>query len=856
VLLNVLQTLNGLACFSQTFTISEFSASNVVSLSAPYGSSNVDLQGFCRGGRIKQYDDNQPLGYVTNCTIGHGQFSCFSRSTESKPRKEVNYGCNCLAGSKSFDPINMVITRENVFQTFNGSMADHSVQCNASVIVGQCSLNKPFYTVFLAASASAILVLLLISFLTNLNKRSFEDILLTFGQSTKTFQKYGFIDYCDWSSGGRSYCSKGEGYEFVDRVFDGVFVPSFSTTKGFYEMKKINGSDSKYIVNLFVGPYEKRFNVDLDAANAAMLSICLKLIVKGKKIHEGDHFLSVSEIVAKCKEGKKLSKSRFEGPLYGTVSLFDKLMFHSKCFFGFFRRDAVNQVLKHNIRNPCPCEIKSSEWKMYLSDVNFHMGYRRSSKLKRFEPSKGFIEYSANVSDLKPNSTIMLNEKESEIIENNVVEESLSRELKANVKSKLEVIDKAKEEPKDDNQTETGWVKNYDDLKPVIYSSSSSEVLANKDNFVIYGDEAVKRRDGYFNFKKSYLEVLKEDDKKGFVNIRGGGILERVPYKHKNLEYKRICSHGLVTENLQHLKKLSHCQSIDYAVKEIKANIPLVKKVVYGNYKEKDIPDAKRLKKVLVDTIELSPNPFELTDSAPELNYFLRKYSLGGENDSLFFFPSKGETVKNFCKLDLLKENIKHVEELVSTGCSSELKKRKKNPVKWKKKKKRGKKKPQGKKEKKYDHIHYQFEDERPDIKRVSKTCLKKSNELDKLYDKSLTFCKKLNSHILKEAEAGKPLLSANNMKYRGVRFKQFGLSNRILGSLYKGCNENEPCRYLDYCMNQENAKSCSLLLDRAYDCGYTEGNSVLGFKTIIERHFAEIFFGKIDLDRFLRIEI
>jgi hypothetical protein len=856
IALNVSQTLNGLVCFSQVFTTSHLSAANVVSLSVPYGSSNINLQDFCRGGKIKHYDNNNPIGYVTNCTVRHGKFSCHSRSIDSKPIKETSYGCDCNAGSKSDDPVNLIITRESIFQTFNGSITENNVQCNASVRVGQCSLNSGFYTLFSLSSSALIFMLFLISFCTNSNTKCFENLILTFGQSTKMFQKYGFISYCDWSVGGRSYCRKKEGYEFVPEGRDRNFTPTFSTFRGFYNITRIDGTVSKFKLDICINSCERRLNIELDDKGVAMLSYCLMLILKGKKIHHGDHFLSIDEIVSSCSEGKKLSVTDFEGFLYGSISLFDKLMLHSKCFFGFFRRDAVDKVLKHNIKNPCPGEIKSSEWKMYLSDVNFHIGLRRSSRLKRFEPSKGYKEYLINLEELKPGGKIMLNEKESEIVEDCIVKESLNEVKKCGVNEKKGtgaedvVLDT-------DSSEEVGWVKNYDDLKPNVYKSDSSEVQADKDKFIIYEGEAVRRLDGQFNFKKSYLDVLKTDIKKGFRNIMRGGIIEPVPYRHKNLEYKRVCSHGLATKNLSHFSKLRDYQKIGSTLDLIKENVPMIKRVVYGNHKPKDIEPARNLKNKITQGIEISPNPFELTDLAPELNYFLIEYSLSCENKTLFFLPSDGEAINRGVKMDVMKKNMEEVEDLISKGKFDDLKKmRKKTCSKWSRRKKSRKKKSQGKKCQKYGHIDFKFEDERPDIKRVVKTCLKKSAELDKLYDKSLSFCKKLHNHILNEAESGMPLLSSNNMRYRGLKFKKFGLSNKVLSHLYKGCIEKEPCFHSGYCMNQENATASSLFLHKIYEKGYSQGNTVMGVKMIIENHFNELFFGKINLDRFLDIEI
>jgi hypothetical protein len=605
-----------------------------------------------------------------------------------------------------------------------------------------------------------------------------------------------------------------------------------------------------------VGGLERKVESDMGLSELTVLSNCLKLIILGKKVHEGDHFLSIGEIFEQCRVGKKLAKTEFCGFLYGQPGLFDKLALHSRCFFGIFRQDAISQILKHNIKNPCPSEIKSSEWKMYLSDVNFHIGFRRSSKVKRFEASKGYIKYSAELNTIKPLTGAYLTEEESTRVEENILKKEKGVEEKKKARLEKAGVIKAVDTTK---KIDTGdWVKNHDDLIPKIYRADSEEVCSNRKMFIVDGDEAVKRSDGCFKFKKSFLDALKEDAKERKDNLRGGSI--SVPYRHKHLEYKRICSHGLATKNFEHMIKMSRLTRVAAIKDELNYSAPMVKRVVYRNHKEQDVSTARRLKKRINSAIEISPNPFYLDDSTVELNHYLIDYSLGGENKSLFFLPSDGERADNDVNLDILRKNLDAVEELVESNKLNGVKRERKHVGMGKKPKK--KKKSKNKKGSRRDTRQlrhgevFKYEDENPNFKIVKKNCAKRLDGLESLYDKSMSFCKKLNSFIFEAAKKGERMQSSNGMIYRGIKLKRWGLKNTVLSHIYKGCIGREPCFKEGICLNMNSALQGSLHLEKCYKNGYTIGDMVMGAKDVIEGFFNEIFVGKISLDKFMEIEI
>lgn len=873
-ILNIIQTLNGNFCFSQTYTESNLIADNVASLSVPYGNPNIDLQSYCdrRGTLSTNYTNTN---YELDCFNVTGGFKCISRSISTKEDISQLYGCNCNKNSSDSDNlINLVVTRESAFQILN-STATRAFHCEASVRVGQCTLNSSFYYNFLYFEILLSILIALISAFTSSKTKYFEKFALRWGLNTDLLNKYGFLDYCDWTVGGRSYCQQGKGFKFSDSAGLITGFDSETGVMGFYTMSYLDGS---YELNFKIGQTERFLKIQMSEDDAAALSICLRVLIGGGKIHEGDHFLSIEEIVNECKKGKRLVESGYSGFLYGrNYSLLEKMLTHSFCFFGMIRYDAIKNVLKHNIRNPYPASIKSSEWKIYLSDVNFHIGLRKSSKVKKFGESKGFLDYKERILEGNiPKEVIRFSQKGYLKLtkdESSIIFDGLKKSY-APMEEKEEKKEKEKEEKnviesflEKDEPGKEPWVKNHCDGVPTIFKADDPEVLKKADSFWVHEGEAVRKAEGCFKFSKSYMDVLKMSNKDVFIRNTICFDHKFLEYQHKGLVYKRDCPHGMKSELFEPCSKHSKFEKLDNLIRSIGFDKPAVKRGVYGNYKKTDVDYLKNIKKTCEELSVKNNNRFVLPENFDDFLVYGDLYSFGNEINSIFFLPNeigKDVTVDK-ARLD---DNIKKVENFLNVGDFNSAKfGRVKSRGHGRKGRSKGGKKRKGKKQKKQKKEEGSCDGnddplaplcEATNFNSEKRHCVKKLSSLESLYINSEWFRGEVHNSIRKVSEEGKELLSSNKMCLEGVTFRQAGLPNSILSSIYKKVfvAEGSDCLVMGNCRNLGLAQGISTNMIRCIRAGYIKDRVLLDSYSLLDMLLKDTFLQKFGLKEILEMNI
>jgi hypothetical protein len=392
---NILQSLNGVYCFSQRTVISSVHSNNVNQVTTPYGVPTFNLVSFCNG------TGNPWTGFYKSslasidCTASSGEdFNCSSETFGQREIRRQKISCACTGPERGY--INFLISSDSVVQVYSPEGNGPGYTCDASVETGSCVLNERFYYIYSMVTLFSFASIMFLSIFTYNNtgflfkKLEGGSLDLFLSKYSSHLMNYGFLRYCNWIKCGRSYCNKA--YTFVDREVKLTEAPflhhledSIDTLEGFYRVQAL--SCNKYVIDFNYKDFNYKNYENLCETSASLLRFCFKEIFKGKKICEGSHFLSIEDIISNCKMKRSLEEIDLNSYVYGKLNPMEVFVEHNKTFFGSKMVVALERVFNRCHINPCTSLIRNTEWKIYCSDVMHHLGLSPKSKVKKFGES-------------------------------------------------------------------------------------------------------------------------------------------------------------------------------------------------------------------------------------------------------------------------------------------------------------------------------------------------------------------------------------------------------------------------------------------------------------------------------------
>jgi hypothetical protein len=404
-LLNFLQLANGVFCFSrvQTFTSVSDPAVSQFSISGFGHNHYWRIDDFCRGADY------------TFCISDGKWVNCSQSYSSRRINYEYNLEMNCEeTGSGLSNSFGVLIYPG--LSSLSGSPGNYSNHLvNVKNFTSSCSLNQGFYFWFGVLSVNFIIACLLARLLLRSN---------SFGLAVKIYLKANFIyeilksahffSFCCSKSNNPDFLFNGDEYMSLEEDKNERF--SIDEELGLDPSKiwawNFSSRDGENYYRIWIEEGVVRVlasdNLGVESCSGEpgkkMIMVKRYILGRSKGVHclipGGSHNLNLSEFLNHYNDNLILKKRFWFGPRKVVLGGWEpsnpqkaskrRIIEHFKSFFGYYSEEAVSLALSGRLVKPNLGFIKNTEWKIYLSDLYFHLGQRPDSKTKRFNKSRSF----------------------------------------------------------------------------------------------------------------------------------------------------------------------------------------------------------------------------------------------------------------------------------------------------------------------------------------------------------------------------------------------------------------------------------------------------------------------------------
>jgi hypothetical protein len=406
-LLNLLQVLNGLICFSRVETSVGVKDSSI---------SEFAISGF-RNNHVWHIDDFCPRNgsdVYPFCIFENNHLKCKQENQRSGINYYYEMDINCTPSSE--DKSNSFGLQISLGSSSLYGASDNHFNFEVSVVsfTEYCGLNSRFY--FLFSIFSLIFVFLVLILRAGLRINFFmitSKIHLEANFVYKVLDSFSFFDFCCSKSNTPDFIGRGD--EFMMVYFESGSEKDLNNP---FDEKSLNGWNflhrdgsnfyrvwkNDMTVNIMISDCSGVKKIS-GPPNLKMRLLREYTIGRSKGLHclkPGlSHNLNLAEIETLINEGFRLKIDIWQGADNEVLGQWEpanpskanryKIMSHCFSFFGFYSDEIVRLAMSGRLKKPDISTIKNTEWKIYLSDLYFHLGQKPESKTKKFQMSKTLV---------------------------------------------------------------------------------------------------------------------------------------------------------------------------------------------------------------------------------------------------------------------------------------------------------------------------------------------------------------------------------------------------------------------------------------------------------------------------------